>query len=319
MAPWKRIIRTLRPVTRYGIVVALIAMLLAGAVLSPVFLTTENLLNVARNVALVGIVATGMTFVVVSGSFVDLSVPAIILAGSIVTMVVQPAVGFAGSVLVGLAASAGLGVVNGVLIGQLRANPVVVTIATSAAILRVAQALVGGAIIYSEDESFKAVARGNTFGFPTVVLIFLALALVAHLVLRRTVYGRWAYATGGNYAAAETSGNPTRRIVAAAFIVSAVGAGAAGILLGSLIGHARVGMGNGYEFDAIAAVAVGGTSLFGGAGGVPRTVLGVVIIGILNNLMILLGVPNEAQGMLKGSLIVGAVGLDVVLRRVREQ
>jgi ribose/xylose/arabinose/galactoside ABC-type transport system permease subunit len=305
--------------SRYGIAIALVALIVVGAALSPVFLTADNLLNVARNVALVGIVATAMTFVVISGSFVDLSVPAIILAAAIVTMFVQPSVGLLGSVMIGLAASAALGLINGYLIGQWRANSIVITIAVSVAVLGIAQALVGGAIIYSQDDAFKSIARGNTFGLPTVALILVVVAGVSHLMLRRTVYGRWAYATGGNYPAADASGVPTRRVVMGAFVLSALGAGGAGILLGSLIGHARVGIGDGYEFDAIAAIAIGGTSLLGGMGGIPRTILGVFFIGILNNQMILFGVPNEAQGMLKGGLIVAAVGLDVLLRRMRQQ
>lgn len=304
-----------RMLAQYGIVVALGVVMLVASIAQSRFLTSSNLLNIANSVSIVGFVAIGMTFVVIAGRFVDLSVPATILASGTVTAALMPDTGVAVAVVGGLAAGACIGVVNGLLIGVLNANSVVVTIAAAFVVIGVAQALVQGEILYTHSPDFNELARGDVLGIPTVVVLVVGFGVIAHVIATRTVFGRWTFATGAGYEAARASGVPVRAVIAWTYVISALGAATAGILLLSLLGSVRAGVGDGYDFDAIGAVAIGGTSLLGGAGGIPATAIGIFFVGVLNNLMILLSVPSEVQGIMKGALIIGAVGLDVALRR----
>ncbi len=140
-------------------------------------------------------------------------------------------------------------------------------------------------------------------------------AVAAHAVLARSVFGRWVYATGGGYSASRAAGVPVRRTIIAAFALSGLFSAMGGVLLASVIESARQADGSGYEFNAVAAVAIGGNSLLGGSGTIPRTIVGVLILGIINNLMILIGVPGESQNLVKGVIVVVAVLMDIRLRR----
>jgi ribose/xylose/arabinose/galactoside ABC-type transport system permease subunit len=217
---------------------------------------------------------------------------------------------------VGVLSGLVLGLVNGFLIGVVRANPVLTTLGTNTAALGAALIFTQGDYVYTQDPFFTQIGQGRLFGIvPHIVIVVAVVAVIAHVLLSYTVFGRWVYPTGGNYAAARASGVPVRRTMIAVFAISGTFAAIGGVLLASLLGSARTTAGAGMEFNAIAAVAIGGNSIFGGAGTVARTVIGVLIVGVLNNLMILLGIPAESQDIVKGALIAGAVLLDLRLRR----
>jgi ribose transport system permease protein len=309
--------RTRVLVQNYAIYLVFILLIVAGAaLLGTKFLSTQNFLNIGQAVAFTGFAALGMLFVTTSGGFVDLSIPAAIGAAGVIALAVLPTVGPLGAILAGIASGVVLGSVNGFLIGVTRTNPVLTTLGTNVAALGAALIFTQGDYVYTQDPFFTQIGQGRLFGIiPNIIILVAIVAIVAHLLLSYTVFGRWVYPTGGNYAAARAAGVPVRRVMVSVFIISGTFAAMGGVLLASLLGSARTTAGLGMEFNAIAAVAIGGNSIFGGAGTVARTVIGVLIVGVLNNLMILLGIPAESQDIVKGALIAGAVFLDLRLRR----
>jgi ribose/xylose/arabinose/galactoside ABC-type transport system permease subunit len=302
-------------VKNYAIFLVFILLLVAGSFLSDRFLSTQNLLNIGQSVAFTGFAALGMLFVTTSGGFVDLSIPASMASSGIIALAFMPTLGVLGGVIIGIIAGVVIGSVNGTLIGIFRTNPVLTTLGTNVAFLGISLIFTQGDIVYSENEFFSQFAQDRTLGIPNTLWILAAVAVLAHVILTYTVLGRWIYPTGGNYAAARAAGVPVRRVMVSVFVICATFSAIGGILLASINESARSNAGLGQEFNAISAVAIGGNSIFGGAGTVPRTIIGVLIVGVLNNLMILVGIPAESQNIVKGALIVGAVLLDLRLRR----
>ncbi len=295
--------------------VGILGLLIVGSLLSEQFLTTRNLTNVVINMSIVGIIVVGMTFVFIVRGLADLSVPAMVGIGALLALGLQPALGSVLAALVGVLAASLAGLINGLLIGYARLNPVITTLATGTIVLGVAQAAVGGVIVYGNDPELQAFLTGRLIGVPVIVLIFLAVALGGHLLLSRTTFGRWVYATGSNPEAARASAIPLQFTKGAAFWMTATLSGFSGVLLGLTLQTARPGVGAGYEFDAITAVVVGGVSLLGGFGSMPRALGGLLLVTLLSNIMVLNGIPTESQGLVMGSLIAAAVALDVYLRR----
>lgn len=298
-----------------GIPAVMLLLFLTGALTSPNFLTPANLLNVLTSASIVGIISLGMAFVVISGGWTDLSVPAVIAAGAIVILSTQPALGTPVSLVLAVAVGALTGAINGILIGYLRSNPVIITLGTNIVILGIAQALVGGRIVYNGDAAATALVNSRILGLPFVVLVFLVLALGTHILLSRTVWGRWTVAVGGNYEAATASGVPARRVRFGAFVLTATFAALSGSILALSLQSVRPVIGAGYDFDAFAAIVVGGISLLGGFGSIPRVLGGLMLVQLLSNIMVLHGLPTAAQGFAKGIVIVVAVATDIALRQ----
>lgn len=294
---------------------AILAVLAVGSFVSPNFLKVSNLLNVLTSMSIIGIVVVAMTFVLVAGGLADLSVPATVATGAILSLALQPALGTSGAFAAGAAAATAAGVLNGVLVGYARINAIIVTLATGTMILGVAQWTVGGVIVYGADPASGDLLKGRIAGIPTVVLLFALAAVIGHVLLSRTVWGRWTRATGDSFAAATAAAVPVRLVRAGAFALTGFAGGVSGGVLGLTLQNARPGIGQGYEFDAITAVVVGGVSILGGQGSVPRAVGGLVFVQVLTNVMTLAGVRTPVQGLALGLLIVVAVGLDVAVRR----
>lgn len=302
--------------TTLGLPAAIVVVVVIGQLLNPKFLTGENILNIANSMSLVGIIAVGMTFVFVTRGMADLSVPATMAIGGLLVLILDDKIGTIPAGIVAVLVAAAFGLVNGLLIGYAGLNPVITTLAVGTIVLGISQIFAGGVIQYGQDPAAKAFLFTRIFGvLPMMVLIFLVVALLGHLLLSRTVYGRWTYAVGSNPQATEASAVPVKFVRAGAFVMTAALAGFAGVLYGVFTQASRPGIGAGYEFDAITAVVVGGVSLLGGSGSVLRAMLGLLFVSILSNILILQGVPTEPQGMVQGALIVGAVALDIWLRR----
>lgn len=300
---------------RAGLLLAILLVTLYGSLSSPVFFTAGNFINILTSMAIVGIVVVGMTFVLVTGGLADLSVPATIACGAILSLALQPDIGAVPAFLVAVMLAGGCGLVNGLLIGYIGVNPIIATLGLGAIILGIVQAAVGGVIVYGTDPAVAAFVKSRILGVPLVVLVFLAVAAAGHFVLSSTVWGRWTLATGGNYRAARASTVPVRAVKAGAFVITGLASGLSGGLLGLTLQSARPLVGTGYEFSAITAVVVGGISIMGGFGSVPRAIAGLVLVQLLTNVMVLQGVPTPIQGFVLGLLIAFAVALDVALRR----
>lgn len=301
--------------TRGGLVLAIIGVMIVGALSSPMFLTSGNLLNVLTNMSIIGIIVVGMTFVLVVGGLADLSVPATIACGAILSLGLQPALGPVPAFLLAIALAGVCGLVSGILVGFVGINPIIATLGVGTIVLGIVQAAVGGVIVYGANPATADVVRGRIYGIPVLVLIFAAVAALGHLVLSRSVWGRWTMATGGNPVAAEASAVPVRAVRAGAFVLTGLCGGLSGALLGLTLQSARPLVGVGYEFSAITAVVVGGISISGGSGSVPRAIIGLLFVQVLTNVMVLNGVRTPDQGFVLGVLIAAAVALDVALRR----
>ncbi|GGD30026.1 ribose ABC transporter permease [Microbacterium faecale] len=299
-----------------GMPAGIVVLIIVGSLLNDKFLSVSNLTNVLINMSIVGVIVVGMTFVFITRGMADLSVPATVAVGGILVLALQPVMGSIAAGIVGVLVATAAGLLNGFLIGYAGLNPVITTLATGTIVLGIAQAAVGGVIVYGDDKGIQEFLTGRIFGtIPVIVLIFAAIAVIGHLVLSRSVWGRWTYAVGSNPDATRASAVPVRLTRSAAFILTGSLAGFAGVLLGLTLQTARPGIGIGYEFDAITAVVVGGVSLLGGFGSIPRAIGGLLFVQLLTNILVLQGVPTEPQGLIKGGLIAGAVALDVALRR----
>jgi ribose transport system permease protein len=301
--------------SRAGLGLAILAVIVYGSLTSPAFLTAGNIVNILTSMAIVGIVVVGMTFVLVVGSMADLSVPATIACGAILSLALQPAIGPVPAVVLAIALAGACGLVNGLLVGYVGVNPIIATLAIGAIVLGIVQAAVGGVIVYGADPASGALMKGRVFGVPVIVLIFLAIAIVGNFVLSRTFWGRWTIATGGNYKAAQASAVPVRAVKAGAFVITGLASGLSGALLGLTLQSARPVVGTGYEFSSITAVVVGGVSIMGGYGSVPRAIAGLILVQLLTNVMVLEGLRTPIQGFVLGLLIAAAVALDVALRK----
>ncbi|MCR9236250.1 MAG: ABC transporter permease [Alphaproteobacteria bacterium] len=301
--------------SKTGLSLAIVTVILYGSFSSPVFFTAGNFLNILTSMSIIGIVVVGMTFVLVVGGLADLSVPATIACGAILSLGLQPIIGPVPAFIVAVALAGLIGSVNGALVGYLGVNPIIATLGIGTVALGIVQAAVGGVIVYGANPSSAEFVKGRLFGIPVVVLIFLITALIGHFILSRSFWGRWTLATGGNYSAAEASAVPVKAVKAGAFVITALAAGISGGLLGLTLQSARPLIGQGYEFSAITAVVVGGVSIMGGFGSVPRAIAGLIFVQLLTNVMVLEGVRTPVQGFVLGILIAGAVGMDSALRK----
>jgi ribose/xylose/arabinose/galactoside ABC-type transport system permease subunit len=292
---------------RYGTFIALIALIVVAALLSPRFLSPVNLMNVLRQTAIVGVLGIGMTYVILTAG-IDLSVgatlalSAVLLAGTLETtgnIVLAMLV----AVLAGMAVGLGNGL--GVTLG--RVQPFVMTLGMLGIARSIAFLYTGGEPIPVLDRNFLTLGIGYLWRIPIPSVIFIAILVIAALVLRYTPFGRAVYAIGSNEEAARLSGIAVGRVKTLVYIISGATAGIGAIMYCSQFASAPPIAGEGYELDAIAAVVVGGTSLFGGQGGVIGTFFGALIIGILSNILNLMGVSPFAQPLAKGALIILAV------------
>jgi ribose transport system permease protein len=296
----------------FGILMALVLLIVVGALLSPHFLQVNNLLNVIRQVAIIGIIGVGMTFVILTAG-IDLSVGSIVgLTAVISADVLAHGAPWPLAMAVGLLVGATVGALNGLGITTGRVQPFIMTLG----MLVVAR---GVTMTYSEGrpigvgpgwESFYWLGNGDLLGIPAPVWILVAVALIAGAVLTYTPFGRQVYAVGDNLEAARLSGIKTGRVIFAVYVISGVLAAMSALILVSRLSTGEPTQGTGFELDAIAIVVIGGTSLFGGEGGVRGTLIGAGIIAVLANLLNLLGVSPFTQQIVKGLIIIGAVLLD---------
>jgi ribose transport system permease protein len=300
-----------------GILLALIVLAIAFSVLNPRFLSVNNFMNILQQVAVVAVAAYGMTYVILLGE-IDLSVGSIIaVAGMVAAQAFALGLGFVPTVLLTLASGAVLGGVNGVLSANLMIPSFIVTVATMGIYRGLVSLPTNGAPAMIENEAWIAIGSESWLGLPIIIWIVLALFAINHVVLSRTVFGRRTYLTGGNREAAIYSGIRVDRVKVICFMLSGAMAAISGILLSSRLMSAQTNAGTGYELDAIAAVVLGGTSLAGGVGTMIGTLLGALVIGVINNGMNMLSVPFFFQLIVKGIVILLAVWLDVRSKSAR--
>jgi ribose transport system permease protein len=294
-----------------GMIPALALVIVIGAVLSPSFLTVENLENVVRIAAVIGLLAIGQTLVILAGGGgIDLSVGAVMAAAGVVGALYQDG-GLAGFVLVTLATGAAFGLINGLGVVTAGIQPFIVTLATLSIAQGVAFDLSNAQpITLSAVSGLSWFAEGNIGPVPVPIVIFAAAIIVGQIVLSRSVFGRELYAVGGNEEAAYFSGIKVRRYRLGVYVLSGLFAGMAAVLAVSRLNTADPTFGVGYELDAIAAVVVGGALLSGGRGTIVGTAVGVLIIALLENLLNLTNVNPWLQDMITGLIVIVVVALN---------
>ena len=301
-----------------GIVIALIILCTVFTIANSRFLSLANFMNIFQQVAVVAIAAFGMTWVILLGE-IDLSVGSIIaVAGMVGAQSLALGTGFPAALLITIIAGAILGAVNGLLTARLLLPSFIVTVATMSIYRGLVSLPTGGAPLMISDPNWQAIGASHFLGVPLIIWILLVLFLANHIALSMTVFGRETYLTGGNREAALSSGIRVNRIKIIIFTLSGVMSAIAGILLSSRLYSAQTNAGLSYELDAIAAAVLGGTSLSGGVGTMPGTLIGALIIGVLNNGMNMLSVPYFYQLIVKGVVIIIAVWLDVRAKRRKD-
>ena len=294
-----------------GIVIALIILCTVFTIANSRFLSLANFMNIFQQVAVVAIAAFGMTWVILLGE-IDLSVGSIIaVAGMVGAQSLALGTGFPAALLITIIAGAILGAVNGLLTARLLLPSFIVTLATMSIYRGLVSLPTGGAPLMISDPNWQAIGASHFLGVPLIIWILLVLFLLNHILLSMTVFGRQTYLTGGNREAALYSGIRVGRVKIIVFTLSGIMSAIAGILLSSRLYSAQTNAGLSYELDAIAAAVLGGTSLSGGVGTMPGTLIGALIIGVLNNGMNMLSVPYFYQLIVKGAVILVAVWLDV--------
>ena len=274
------------------------------------FLSWRNLAIIAEQASINTVIAAGMTFVILTGG-IDLSVGSILAAAAVVALQVSqmPGLGWL-TIPAGLAAGLLFGLVNGALIAFLKLPPFIVTLGSLTAVRGVARLLANDTTVFNMEAPHMMLME-KFLGFPWLVYIAIIVVIASWFILRRTVLGMHVYAVGGNESAARLSGISVPRTLLFVYGMSGLCAGLGAIMVTSRLGGANgLQLGQSYELDAIAAVILGGTSFVGGIGSIWGTLIGALIIAVLSNGLVLLGVPDVWQYIVKGLVIIGAVLLD---------
>jgi inositol transport system permease protein len=295
---------------RFGLLLVILFVGLALSLLTDTFLSVANFTNVARQISINGILAVGVTFVLLTAG-VDLSLGSVVaLSGVACATFAHPGEhSVFVPIAVGLLTGAACGLVNGMLVTRGGVAPFIVTLGMMTIARGLALIVSGGRPVADMSNELTALA-GDFIGIPIPVLCFAGVAFAAWFFLRNFRLGRHIYAVGGNENAARAAGVPVERVKLFAYGLCGLLTGLAGVVLAARITTGQPNAGQAYELDAIAAVVIGGTSLAGGIGTITGTLLGVLLIGVINNGLDLMGVSSYYQAVIKGVIIVGAVWLD---------
>lgn len=307
-----------RYIGRFETLIALVLLIIGMAFASPVFLSVRNLMNILLHISVIGIVAVGMTFVIVSAG-IDLSVGSVLALSSVIAASALKA-GAPGAVgiVIGLIVGAGCGLFNGLIIAKAQLPPFIVTLGTMGVARGLALIIAEGRSIYDFPRSFLVLGQTRLWGlWPLPALIFLIVVVLGHILLFHTRFGQHALVIGDNEVAARVTGIRVDRVKIMLYIISGTLAALGGLVFASRLNAAEPTAGIGYELDAVAAVIIGGTSLFGGQGSVLGTLFGVLLVGVLRNGLNLLAVSPYYQQVTIGLVVIGAVLLDRV-RSARE-
>ena len=301
---------------KYGIVLALVILIIVLSVASSKFFTPTNWVTILTQTSINMLLAIGVTFVILTGG-IDLSLGSMLgVSGVVFAMFAKvdengvamfpPAVAVIMGIIVGLA----FGVFNGVIVAKAKVAPFIVTLGTMTIARGAALLLADGRPVSDMSPVFKDFGSGTLGGIPYLVIVMIIAAIIAMFILTKTKFGRYVYAVGGNEEAARASGIPASNIKMTTYIISGLICGVAGILQACRVVVGQPNAGEGYEMDAISAVVIGGTSLSGGIGKMWGTIVGAFIISVLNNGLDLLGVSSYWQQVISGAIIIAAVLLD---------
>ncbi len=304
---------------RQGILVAFVVSMVIFALASDRFLDVDNILGVVRSSTILGVMALGVTFVVISGNL-DLSVGSMMSFSTIVVLDLHDRIGPELAILAMFAMTMAIGALIGFLVGYLRLNSLIVTLGMLSAIHGLTLTYSGGKNMDIADKQstwFAFFGQDSILGIPVPILIFIALAAILAMLLGKTPFGRKVYAVGGNSVAATFSGIPRARTVFICYLISSFCVAVAGLIQASRSLGSQNTVGQGLELEVLAAIILGGASLMGGAGNVLKTVIGVLILGFIQNGLLLVGLEFYVQYVVTWAIIILAVWLDIAVKRGR--
>ncbi|CDF59020.1 ABC transporter permease subunit [Thermobrachium celere] len=297
-------------VIKFKSLIGLIALCVIISIITPRFLNINNILNVLTQVSVNAIIAIGMSFVILTGG-IDLSVGSILaISGAVAASIYIKTHSLFLALAVSIIIGALIGLINGALVSRGKIQPFIVTLATMTIFRGVTYVYTNGTPISGLLGKFSFIGNAKIIGIPFPVIITAIVFVITWYLINETRYGRYVYALGGNEDSARLSGINTEKIKTTVYLISGIAAAISGIIVTSRIGSASPNAGSGYELDAIAAVVLGGTSLSGGEGSITGTIIGAMIIGVLNNGLNLMNVSPFYQSIVKGLVILLAVLLD---------
>lgn len=298
-----------------GILIGLAVLFLFLSIFTDSFLTTKNMLQVLRQICINALLAFGMTFVLIIGG-IDLTVGSVVaISGVSIVMLLNTGMPLPAAFLLSLLIGSLIGVINGSIIAFTGMPPFIVTLSLQGAIRGVAYVITDGRSVSCENEVFNAIGNGYFLGIPLPIYIVALVMILISVILYYTRFGRRMYAVGGNVTAAQFSGIHVKRITVWVYIISGTLSALAGIILASRMYSGQPASGQAYESDAIAAAVLGGTSFNGGIGTIGGTLIGALVIGFLTNGLNLLHISSYVQMIIKGIVIIGAVGIDILKNR----
>jgi len=293
-----------------GIVRAIVLVVLAAVALTtPGFLSQPSILSLLTTISFIGCVAVGMTLITISGNIMSFALGALVGATAMIFVLAVNWGGFAFGLIAALAFAGLSNALQGFLIGWLRANPIIVSIAALALIYGVAEAFAAHGTIYAAAGTSYGGFKGRIAGIPVEFAVFLCVAALGQFILSLTTFGRNLFLIGSSFRAAEAVGVRTWRAITGAYLWAGLFTAPAGIMLAIRYDAASMNYGMGYEYDAIAAVLVGGTIIKGGEGSVLRTVAGALIIGVIQVVLVLQGLRTEWQYLIAGLVVLGVIAL----------
>lgn len=312
---------------KYAIVLILGFMILAMSLASDAFLKPNNLLNVVRQISVIGLLGMGVTMAIISTG-IDLSSGSVLALAAVVAASLAQRPDWASAmwpqlaglplivpILAGLLVGAACGWFSGFLISSFRIPPFIATLGMMTAARGFALLYSDGRPISSLTDSYNFIGQGRVMGLPFPIIILAVMAIITSVILNNTKFGRYIYAIGGNEQAARISGIKIGRVKIGIYAYAGMLSGLAGVVLSSRISSGQPGLGTGYELDAIASAVIGGTSFSGGIGTIWGTLVGALIIGVLNNGLDLIGVSAYWQQIVKGGIIVVAIIIDELKNR----
>lgn len=299
-------------IAKYGVILGLVIIMVFFTVMKAKFLTLDNMLNMLRQTSINGLLAIGMTFVVLTGG-IDLSVGSIVGAsGMFAALVARAETGMPWylAVLTGLFVGLLLGAVNGFIISYLKVPAFIATLGMMSIARGVTFMASNAKPVPGLSKGFLTIGGGSVGIIPIPIIILAVVLAIAYVILYKTRYGRYVFATGGNPVSARVSGINVKGVICSVYMISGVLAGLAGVILTSRVTSGLSQSGDGYEVDAIAAAVIGGNSLAGGRGRLWGTIVGFLIMGVMNNGLDMMAVSSYWQLVIKGIIIIGAVMMD---------
>ena len=305
--------------SRYGILLAWIALIVIFTICEPTFLNASNIFNILRQVSIVGVCSVGMTFVIITGGM-DLSVGSVIGVSAVAgAMLLSHGVPIPLAFLIVLLIGAAAGVFNAFFINEIGIAPIIMTLGTMTTLRGVAFLLCGGFPVYGIPEEFLAIGQGYIGIVPVPVIIMAVVFAVGYLFLNKLAFGRSVYGIGGNEEAARLSGTNVKAVLYKVYIVAGVLYALAGLMLMARVNSGQANSGEGYEMDVITGCVIGGISISGGEGKIIGVVIGVLLMGTLTNGMVLMNVSEYWQKVIKGLVLILAVTLDKLVQKSRNR